>query len=199
MQLYRLDELPPLAGDTAVCLGTFDGVHLGHQALAAQTVQAARQEGLLPCAYTFDVPPASVLGKGKEDVLTDIRQKAALLGACGIELVIYSCFSRQVAQESAEDFFDMLRTRLRARHIIIGFHYHFGQFAKGDAALMQSLCDNAGIRLTVVPPVRTAEGELVSSTAVRACLRAGDRQGAQLMLNRSLTEGEERLLGGREA
>ena len=64
---------------------------------------------------------------------------------------------------------------------------------------MQSLCDAAGVRLTVVPPVRTAEGELVSSTAIRARLRAGDRLGAQSMLNRTLTEGEERLLGGREA
>lgn len=51
----------------------------------------------------------------------------------------------------------------------------------------------------MVPPVRTAEGELVSSTAIRARLRAGDRLGAQSMLNRTLTEGEERLLGGREA
>ena len=162
-------------------------------------MQAARQEGLIPSAYTFDVPPASVLGAGKEDILTDIHQKAALLGACGIDTVVYSRFNRHVAQESAEEFFDLLRTRLRARHIVIGFHYHFGQFARGDAALMQSLCDAAGVRLTVVPPVRTAEGELVSSTAIRARLRAGDRLGAQSMLNRTLTEGEERLLGGREA
>ena len=189
MNLYLLEDLPPLSQDTAVCLGTFDGVHLGHQVLARQTVQAARQEGLI----------ASVLGAGKEDILTDIHQKAALLGACGIDTVVYSRFNRHVAQESAEEFFDLLRTRLRARHIVIGFHYHFGQFARGDAALMQSLCDAAGVRLTVVPPVRTAEGELVSSTAIRARLRAGDRLGAQSMLNRTLTEGEERLLGGREA
>ena len=187
MNLYLLEDLPPLSQDTAVCLGTFDGVHLGHQVLARQTVQAARQEGLIPCAYTFDVPPASVLGAGKEDILTDIHQKAALLGACGIDTVVYSRFNRHVAQESAEEFFDLLRTRLRARHIVIGFHYHFGQFARGDAALMQSLCDAAGVRLTV------------SSTAIRARLRAGDRVGAQSMLNRTLTEGEERLLGGREA
>lgn len=86
-------------------------MHLGHQVLARQTVQAARQEGLIPCAYTFDVPPASVLGAGKEDILTDIHQKAALLGACGIDTVVYSRFNRHVAQESAEEFFDLLRTR----------------------------------------------------------------------------------------
>ena len=50
MNLYLLEDLPPLSQDTAVCLGTFDGVHLGHQALARQTVQAARQEALIPCA-----------------------------------------------------------------------------------------------------------------------------------------------------
>lgn len=199
MRLIRLDEGVSLSCDTAVCLGTFDGVHLGHQALARQTVQAARDEGLLPCAYTFDVPPASVLGKGKEDILTDIRCKASLLGSCGIELVAYNCFDRHIAAQSAADFFDMLRTRLRARHIVIGFHYHFGCLAQGDAALMQALCRSAGIRLTVVPPVTTAQGEIVSSTAIRALLRAGDRVGAQTMLNRTLTEGEERLLGGKNA
>ena len=69
MNLYLLEDLPPLSQDTAVCLGTFDGVHLGHQVLARQTVQTARQEGLIPCAYTFDVPPARVLAalKAKEE------------------------------------------------------------------------------------------------------------------------------------
>ena len=186
MNLYLLEDLPPLSQDTAVCLGTFDGVHLGHQVLARQTVQAARQEGLIPCAYTFDVPPASVLGAGKEDILTDIHQKAALLGACGIDTVVYSRFNRHVAQESAEEFFDLLRTRLRARHIVIGFHYHFGQFARGDAALMQSLCDAAGVRLTVVPPVTLPDGRRVSSSAIRQAIADGDMPLAEEMLGRRL-------------
>ncbi len=199
MQLIRLEELTALESDTAVCLGTFDGVHLGHQALLRETVRAGAREGLLPCAYTFDQPPASVLGKGKCQVLSSIEEKAALLGACGMERVIYSRFDESVAACPAERFFqDVLVRRLRARHIVIGFHYHFGYRAQGDAALMETMCRRAGLRLTVVPPVRTAEGELVSSTAVRQSLVAGERTRAEMMLNRALSAREEALLGGRE-
>ena len=63
---------------------------------------------------------------------------------------------------------------------------------------MRSLCEKAGIGLSVVPPVKLPTGELVSSTAIREYLREGDRAGAQRMLNRTLSEREEQLLGGKD-
>ena len=198
MKLHRLEDFKAPKTGTAVCLGTFDGVHRGHQALIERTVAAAREKGLIPCAYTFDLPPACVLGRGKDEVLTGIEEKAKLMGDYGIEEVVYSHFSMDVAKQSAESFFnDLLIGKLNARHIVIGFHYHFGQFARGDAALMQEYCSRAGIGLSVVPAVQLDGGELVSSTAVRAFLRAGDRDNAQKMLNRALSAREEHLLGGR--
>ena len=191
MHLIELADFSAPARGCAVCLGTFDGVHLGHRALLRETVAAARAEDLLPCAYTFDLPPASVL--------TPIGEKAALMASCGIDTVVYSHFDAQVAAHSAEYFFqELLLKRLNAKHIVIGFHYHFGQFARGDAQLMRAFCEQAGVALTVVPPVRTGEGELVSSSAIRQCLAAGDREKAESMLNRALSAGEEALLGGRE-
>ena len=70
--------------------------------------------------------------------------------------------------------------------------------SRGDAALMRSFCERAGIGLTVVPPVRLADGTLVSSTSIRDCLASGNRRGAEEMLNRPLSVREEALLGGRE-
>ena len=200
MNLFRLEELADFSGETAVCLGTFDGVHLGHQALVNQTVAAARAQGLIPCAYTFDLPPASVFARaGNIRVLSTLEEKATLLHDHGIELVAYSHFDMSVAGKSAEQFFeDILIKTLKARHVVIGFHYHFGQFAKGDAQYMRTLCDKAGIGLSVVPPVRMPGGELVSSTAIREYLRTGDRAGAQRMLNRTLSAREEELLGGKD-
>ena len=197
----HLIELSALTAPSpcAVCLGTFDGVHLGHRALLRATVDVAQEKGLLPCAYTFDVPPAAVLGKSRAVVLTGMEEKAELMATCGVETIIYSRFDRSVAAQSAEDFFDdLLLRRLNARHVIIGFHYHFGCMARGDAALMRKFCERAGIGLTVVPPVRLTDGTLVSSTAIRACLASGDRRGAEEMLNRPLSLREEALLGGRE-
>ncbi len=200
MSLIRLEDIAALSGETAVCLGTFDGVHLGHQALISQTVAAARAQGLIPCAYTFDLPPASVFARaGNVQVLSTLEEKAQLLHRHGIELVAYSHFDRSVAEKSARAFFeDILVNTLHARHIVIGFHYHFGQKARGDAQYMRTLCEKAGVGLSVVPTVRMPGGELVSSTAIREYLRTGDRAGAQRMLNRTLSEREEELLGGKD-
>jgi len=197
MHLIKLEEYAAPAREAAVCLGTFDGVHLGHQALLRATAEAAAREGLLPCAYTFDVPPASVLGSGKAEVLTGIAEKAALMAGCGIDTVIYSHFDAAVAARSAEWFFDeLLLRRLRARHVIIGFHYHFGQFARGDAEMMRAFCARQGVGITVVPPVCLPDGQLVSSSAIRESLLKGDRRRAEEMLNRPLSPREEALLGG---
>lgn len=199
MHLLKLHEANILQGETVVCLGTFDGVHLGHQQLLAETVRIAREKGLTPCVYTFDRPPASAFGNPDCVVLTDIEEKARLMGEMGIEYVVYSCFDKNVASNEAEDFFyDILVKQLRARHIVIGFHYHFGRKAKGDAILMEQLCRGTGLGLSVVRPVRLPSGELVSSTQIRANLKAGDRLSAERMLNRVLSQREEALLGGRE-
>ena len=198
MQLINLRDLPPDRPPAAVCLGTFDGVHLGHQALLTATVEAARRQNLTPCAYTFDVPPAAVLGHTPAEVLTPIAEKAALMGAYGVDTVVYSHFDAAVAAHEAEWFFEeLLLGRLNARHIVIGFHYHFGRFARGDAELMRSFCKGKDIGLTVVPPVCLPEGTLVSSSAIREALSRGDRRTAETMLNRPLSQREEVLLGGR--
>ena len=198
MQLFDLQALPRVREPAAVCLGTFDGVHRGHQALLDATVAAARQHGLTACAYTFDVPPAAVLGHTPTEVLTPIAEKAALMGAYGVDTVVYSHFDAAVAAHEAEWFFEeLLLGRLNARHIVIGFHYHFGRFARGDAELMRGFCAAENIGLTVVPPVCLPDGTLVSSSAIRDALTRGDRQTAETMLNRPLSQREEVLLGGR--
>ena len=191
MQLINLRDLPPDRPPAAVCLGTFDGVHLGHQALLTATAEAARRQNLTPCAYTFDVPPAAVLGHTPAEVLTPIAEKAALMGAYGVDTVVYSHFDAAVAAHEAEWFFEeLLLGRLNA-------HYHFGRFARGDAELMRSFCKEKDIGLTVVPPVCLPEGTLVSSSAIREALSRGDRRTAETMLNRPLSQREEVLLGGR--
>ena len=86
---------------------------------------------------------------------------------------------------------------LTARHIVIGFHDHFGQKAQGDAGLMREYCMQHGIGITVVPPVLTPDGRLISSSAIRESLLTGDRREAEMMLNRPLSPREEALLGGK--
>ncbi|MBQ9197143.1 MAG: FAD synthetase family protein [Clostridia bacterium] len=198
MRLISLSDCAPPMPPAAVALGTFDGVHLGHRALLAATVRAAGEKGLTPCAFTFETPPAGVLGSKPCPVLTDLEEKAALMGECGVDTVISSPFTPEIAARSPEEFFrELLLERLNARHIVIGFHYHFGRRARGDARLMKQLCREAGIGLTVVPPVCLPDGQLVSSSAIRASLAENNRRRAEEMLNRPLSPREEALLGGR--
>ena len=175
MSSICLTDLAPLTRDTVVCLGTFDGVHRGHQALIARAAQVGREQGLLPCAYTFDAPPAAVL----------THQQA--MERYGIDQVVYSHFDEALAAQDPRAFFEeTLLQKLRARHLVIGFHYRFGKAAAGNAALIQTYCEQAGIGLSVIPPVRLENGELVSSTAIRGLLRAGKFEAAREMLGHGL-------------
>jgi len=195
MSVIELQSLPAGFGPSAVCLGTFDGVHLGHQALIRAALSAAEEKHLVPCAYTFDMPPAAILSGRSVALLSSVEEKGELMRRCGMDTVIYSHFDESISDRSADDFFkDLLLGRLNARHIVIGFHYHFGRKAEGDADRMRVLCDAHGIGLTVIPPVTLPSGELISSTSVRAALLKGDRQKASELLGRPLTQEEEELL-----
>lgn len=198
MSIYLLDSHFVFSEDTALCLGTFDGVHLGHQALIARTVALGRENGWVPAAFTFDVPPAAAIHPERAvELLTPLSEKAALLTEYGLTHVFHRPFDSAVARMSAEDFFqDILVHRLRARALVIGFHYRFGWQAKGDAKLMARLCRQAGIRLDVIAPVCMPDHRLISSTAIRQALSDGRADEAQAMLGRTLSPRENELLGG---
>lgn len=187
MSLICLSDFQAPKQDTAVCLGTFDGVHKGHQALIKATLEAAEAQHFIPCAYTFDIPPARFFHQGSASLLTELPEKAELLQAYGIEQMVYSRFDRTLAALSPQEFFEeILLQRLNAKHLVIGFHYRFGCRAVGGADEMHTFCRKAGIGLTVIEPVRLQSGELISSTAIRALLQKGDVKAACEMLGHPL-------------
>ncbi len=187
MGLICLSDFSAPKQGTAVCLGTFDGVHKGHQVLVKATLEAAKKNDFIPCAYTFDIPPARLFHSGSAEVLTELPEKAELLQAYGIEEVVYSRFTKELSVLPPQGFFEeILLNRLNAKHLVIGFHYRFGSRAVGGAEELRTYCAQAGIGLTVIEPVRLPNGELISSTAIRALLQNGDEKAAFDMLGHSL-------------
>lgn len=178
MKIVRsLEEMGETA-PSSLALGAFDGLHRGHMAVIGRA--CAPGEGgrrLQPAVFTFSRSPA-----GNSAVLTG-RDKERLLEDAGVE-VLYSLEFSQVKDWEAEAFVEqVLFETCAARRLCCGEDFRFGRGARGDTALLQTLCDRRGVELTVVPPVKEG-GEKVSSTRIRAAVEAGDISLANRLLGR---------------
>jgi riboflavin kinase/FMN adenylyltransferase len=166
-------------------VGTFDGVHRGHQALLdrAREVAAALDETF--GVVTFDPPPVAVL-RGPEHVaeLTPVEEKLWWLAQRDVPRVEVLAFTSEFAQVTAEAFEDeILAGRLQARAVIEGYNFTYGQGGRGTAATLAAWGRRRGVTVETVPPV-THGTEPISSSRIRQAVRAGDLPLAAAMLGR---------------
>jgi riboflavin kinase / FMN adenylyltransferase len=170
---------------TAVTIGAYDGVHLGHRALLRELVDRAEAAGLSPVVVTFDRHPASVVRpESAPTVLTDLDQKLELLAQCGIDRTVVVPFDRARADESAEDFVaEVLVDELGAQLVVVGEDFHFGHGRKGNVALLRELGQVHGFEVVGVALTDDVEAP-VSSTRIRSLVAAGDVEGAAALLGR---------------
>lgn len=167
-----LDDLQ-LAG-SALTIGSFDGVHRGHQALIGALVQGARAAGLPSALLTFYPHPSVVLRGRKPAFYIDTpEEKAARLAALGVDHVITQPFDAALAAVSAEAFLDRLQARLGFRQLYVGEDFALGYRRQANVLFLEREAGARGFRLLVHPPV-LVDGEVVSSTRVREALRSGD-------------------------
>jgi riboflavin kinase / FMN adenylyltransferase len=170
---------------TAVTIGAYDGVHLGHRALLRDLSQRAGDAGLSTVVVTFDRHPAGVVRPASAPLqLTDLEQKLELLGACGVDRTLVIAFDRARADETAEDFVkEVLVDTLDARLVVVGEDFHFGHGRKGNVALLRELGAEHGFE--VVGAALTGDGrDAVSSTRIRTLVAEGDVAGAARLLGR---------------
>ena len=188
MKIIRAEEGIPSGQHSVVALGFFDGVHIGHARLVERAAAIARPRGLLVCVHTFDRMPARVLHPdAKIRELTLLPEKAALLCALGTDVVAVSHFDETMMRMRAKDFFrNILQDKLAAKYVIAGFHHRFGFREEAGVNELSAYCQAANIGLEVISPVTLPDGELVSSTAIRKLLDAGNIPAAQEMLGRPL-------------
>ncbi len=165
---------------TAVALGFFDGLHKGHRNVILQAVRQ-KSSGLLPVCFTFSQSPKSVLlGTDACSLMTE-KDKTDALSALGIEHMYEADFLK-LKDMTAEDFFSkVLVKKLNAKQLFCGFNYRFGKNGEGDAQLLESLCNDSNVGLTVVEPQRL-NGEVISSTLIRNMISEGKIKTANAML-----------------
>ena len=170
--------------DTWLTVGTFDGVHRGHQEIVHQLAAGAHQLGYPAVVLTFYPHPAVVLGKRSDPFyLTTPEERAVLLGECGADIVITLPFDHQLAETSAHDFVSRLSQHLGMHYLVIGQDFALGKDREGNAARLGELGIEFGYTLEVFPPIQI-DGEIVSSSRIRAALAAGDLKLVTRLLGR---------------
>ena len=174
------------AGPTALTIGNFDGVHLGHQAMLAELKRAAGRLGVPACVLTFEPHPREFFAPDKAPTrLTSLREKLELLENCGIERAHLCRFDYRFAQITAEDFIERVIARgLGARWLLAGDDFRFGARRAGDLVMLKQIAPRFGLEVSAMASVMQ-DGERVSSTAVRRALAAGELARADRLLGRA--------------
>jgi riboflavin kinase / FMN adenylyltransferase len=183
--LVGLQPLRPPEQGSAVTVGTFDGVHLGHRALIARTIAEASERSLASVVVTWDRHPNETLRPERAPkLLASPERKAELLASIGIDVLVVLPFDRELSMWPPERFATaVLADGLRARSVFVGAGWRFGHKAAGDVTLLEKLgaelgFDAAGLSLT------THDGSPVSSSRAREAVAAGDVELAEVLLGR---------------
>ncbi|MEP6955485.1 MAG: riboflavin biosynthesis protein RibF, partial [Chthoniobacterales bacterium] len=186
--LSSIPELAQLPGPLFLAIGVFDGVHLGHQAVISTSARHAQEAGGTPVVVTFDPHPAKVLRPDRAPrLLTATQHKIALIRELGVAHLLVVQFDEAFAATPPEKFVHQLVGAARPlREICVGHEWSFGRNRAGNLALLQTLGSAAGFHVVGIKPV-AVNGTVVSSTAIRASVEAGQLEWAAEMLGREYT------------
>lgn len=168
---------------TAVALGNFDGIHLGHRQVIAPVLSS--NPATRATVVTFSPHPQEFFSGQPRSLLTPHAEKAAFLSAIGVDQLVLLPFNRELADLSPERFVDeILVGQLRARQVSVGQDFCFGHHRKGTALDLRAIAAAHGIEVEIVP-LLTMQGRRISSSAIREALVQGDVHLANRMLGRS--------------
>lgn len=175
-RLTGSSELPDELRGGVVAIGNFDGVHRGHQAVLERALERAFELKVPALVLTFEPHPRVVF---RPDVpvarITPAPMRAKLIGLIGFDAVVEQQFDRTFANQTAEEFIDAVLLRcLGISHAVTGFDFHFGRKREGGPAYLMQAGSRLGFGVTLVDAFRDEGADIVSSSAIRGLLAAGD-------------------------
>ncbi len=199
MEVYWLDQVEkPLAKQTVVCLGMFDGVHLGHQALLREGQRIAQEKNLVLCAHGYDTLPVNFLNQDAiVPELTSLEEKLRLFERFGVAIAALDRFNDALVHMSGRAFIqDIVFGKLNARHVVAGFNHRFGYRSDSGQEELEGFCQALGMGISVISPITIPSGDLISSTAIRQAILEDNLELAAQMLGRPVDEAmKERVKG----
>ena len=177
---------------TAVALGNFDGIHIGHQKIMQKAIDAAKEQGLKSLCFTFSNHPFNfILRRDFSDpaavkLICSEAEKIALVEDMGFDMLVNVPFDEEIMKMRAHSFFeDILVNKLNAGFISVGFNYSYGARAEGKPAMLKEECERIGIGISVHDAVM-ADGKVVSSTLIREKIAEGNMELVKRYLGRPL-------------
>ena len=187
MQTYSvLSDVPSNIGKTAVTIGKFDCLHLGHQSLFANLIEAANTQSLVPTVVTFDRHPDHLLRPERAKLpIIGKTQKHSIIGATGAKVLVELEFNQELASKTPEQFVkEILVDTLNAQVVMVGEGFRFGNQGSGDTQTLRDLGQQYGFSVSEVKPVEI-DGDTVSTTRVRNLLDEGNVSAVAKLLGRA--------------
>jgi len=154
-------------------IGVYDGVHRGHQEIIRKLTAGAHEIGVSAVVVTFSPHPATVLGKREVKCLTTPDERADMLSALGVDVVVTHPFDQSVADLSAWEFMTRLKEHLGVSHLLMGYDFALGKGREGNATRLAELGREMDYTTEVVPAVSDESG-VISSTEIRKLIGLGD-------------------------
>jgi riboflavin kinase/FMN adenylyltransferase len=184
MQHFRSLESVHLR-DVWLTIGSFDGVHRGHQEVIYELTAEAHTNGALAVVLTFYPHPAEIVrARDFPFYLTTPDEKAELLGNLGVDVVITHPFNREVMATPAREFMETLQAHLQIHHLRVGYDFALGRNREGNAQMLAELGKEWGYTLEQIPPLKL-DDQIISSSRIRFLLGAGQVDEAARLLGRN--------------
>ncbi len=176
-----------ISDNTAVALGNFDGIHIGHKALIKSTIDKGKQKGLIPSVFTFNDHTSKLLNKNLTGFLLSKSRKEEILKQIGVKLLYKIDFNEIIRHLCPEDFVkEILVNKINAKLVVVGFNYRFGYKGMGNAETLKKLGKKYNFDVDVIEPV-VIDGDVVSSSLIRQLITKGHIEKANKMLGRNFT------------
>jgi len=169
---FSIEEIPQF-GKSILTIGTFDGLHRGHQEILKHLVSLGQGKGVESIVITFEPHPRQILTNDDITLIHSLEQKLKIFEKLQIDNVIIIPFTREFSQLSANKFLDsIIKPKLNPGHIVIGYDHHFGKDREGSPKFMEKYCKDNNIGLDIIEPV-SDEGNKISSTGIRELIQNG--------------------------
>ncbi len=182
---YSLEEVPQSATPFALTIGSYDGLHLGHQAVLEYLVQTARKQNLNSAVLTFSNHPSTVLRPTHPTPLVCMPEhKLKLFEKASIDMVILLPFTKEFSEQSADQFLRKVSHAVPIQTLILGSDAHIGKNREGDQSTVTALAEHLGFSVEYFPD-RLIDGRRISSNLIRESIRQGELKRAEALLGRA--------------